>query len=185
MSDSASDPSDARVDQGQPQGDETSTTESATHDSPQASDAGGTDEDAAVETDTGASQQAIKAEQRTPQKQSKAGAGDQEEDEEDDEEDENEDDEDEEEDDSDEEDEEPRLKYARLTQHLGPVYRNGDATSSFLVASDKMVCAYVVTVAYASFWANFNDLDCWHAQRKYCKHTHLLLRLYMCCTDLP
>jgi hypothetical protein len=52
------------------------------------------------------------------------------------------DDEDEEEEDGDEEeeeDEEPRLKYARLTPHLGPVYRNADATSSFLVAGDKMV----------------------------------------------
>lgn len=39
----------------------------------------------------------------------------------------------------DDEDEEPKLKYARLTQHLGPVYRNGDATSAFLVAGDKMV----------------------------------------------
>lgn len=48
-----------------------------------------------------------------------------------------EDDEDDEE--EEEEDEEPRLKYARLTQHLAPVYRNGDATSSFLVAGDKMV----------------------------------------------
>ena len=41
---------------------------------------------------------------------------------------------------SDNEDEEPRLKYAYLTKHLGPVYRNGDATSTFLVAGDKMVC---------------------------------------------
>lgn len=48
----------------------------------------------------------------------------------------------EEEDDSDEEDEEPRLKYAYLTKHLGSVYRNGDATSSFLVAGDKMVCIF-------------------------------------------
>jgi hypothetical protein len=46
----------------------------------------------------------------------------------------------EEEDESDDEDEEPRLKYAYLTKHLGSVYRNGDATSSFLVAGDKMVC---------------------------------------------
>jgi hypothetical protein len=37
------------------------------------------------------------------------------------------------------EDEEPKLKYARLTSHLAPVYRNGDATSCFLVAGDKMV----------------------------------------------
>lgn len=40
----------------------------------------------------------------------------------------------------DEEDDEPKLKYARLTSYLGPVYRNGDATSTFLVAGDKMVC---------------------------------------------
>ena len=40
---------------------------------------------------------------------------------------------------SEEEDEEPRLKYASLTKHLKPVYRNGDATSTFLVAGDKMV----------------------------------------------
>jgi hypothetical protein len=57
------------------------------------------------------------------------------------EDDEEEEDEDEDgDDDQEEEEEEPRLKYARLTQHLGPVYRNGDATSAFLVAGDKMVC---------------------------------------------
>ncbi|KAJ6105815.1 hypothetical protein N7512_009332 [Penicillium capsulatum] len=39
----------------------------------------------------------------------------------------------------DEEDDEPRLKYAYLTKHLGSVYRNGDATSTFLVAGDKMI----------------------------------------------
>ncbi|KAH7155154.1 hypothetical protein B0J13DRAFT_544913 [Dactylonectria estremocensis] len=55
---------------------------------------------------------------------------------EDDEEEEEEDDDGEEDDD---EDDEPRLKYARLTQHLGPLYRNGDATSAFLVAGDKMI----------------------------------------------
>ncbi|KAI9929049.1 hypothetical protein ASPWEDRAFT_49288 [Aspergillus wentii DTO 134E9] len=44
----------------------------------------------------------------------------------------------EEEEDEDEEDEEPHLKYAYLTKHLGSVYRNGDATSSFLTAGDKM-----------------------------------------------
>lgn len=49
------------------------------------------------------------------------------------------DDEEEEEEESDDEDEEPRLKYAYLTKHLGSVYRNGDATSTFLVAGDKMV----------------------------------------------
>jgi hypothetical protein len=66
---------------------------------------------------------------------------DEEEEEADKEEEEEEDDyDDEEDDDDDEEDDEPRLKYARLTQHLGAVYRNGDATSSFFVAGDKMVC---------------------------------------------
>ncbi|KAK1760294.1 putative vacuolar assembly protein [Echria macrotheca] len=51
-------------------------------------------------------------------------------------------DEDEDDDDGDEDeedDDEPKLKYARLTPHLGAVYRNGDATSSFLVAGDKMI----------------------------------------------
>ncbi|KAF7857785.1 uncharacterized protein EAF02_011152 [Botrytis sinoallii] len=44
----------------------------------------------------------------------------------------------EEDEEEDEEEEEPKLKYARMTSHLGPVYRNGDATSTFLVAGDKM-----------------------------------------------
>ena len=47
--------------------------------------------------------------------------------------------EDEEEAEDDEDEEEPHLKYAYLTKHLGAVYRNGDATSSFLAAGDKMV----------------------------------------------
>lgn len=41
--------------------------------------------------------------------------------------------------DEEDEDEEPRLKYASLTNNLRPVYRNGDATSAFLVGGDKMV----------------------------------------------
>ena len=48
-------------------------------------------------------------------------------------------DEEEESEEDDDADEEPKLKYSRLTSSLGPVYRNGDATSSFLVAGDKMV----------------------------------------------
>lgn len=44
-----------------------------------------------------------------------------------------------EEEEEEEEDEEPRLKYASLTKHLKPVYRNADATSAFLVGGDKMV----------------------------------------------
>ena len=37
-----------------------------------------------------------------------------------------------------EEEEEPRLKYATLTRNVSTLYRNGDATSTFLVAGDKM-----------------------------------------------
>lgn len=46
--------------------------------------------------------------------------------------------------DNEEEEEEPRLKYANLTRNLSPLYRNGDATSAFLVAADKMAspCTY-------------------------------------------
>lgn len=43
------------------------------------------------------------------------------------------------EEDEDEAEEEPKLKYTRLTSNLGPIYRNGDATSTFMVAGDKMV----------------------------------------------
>ena len=46
-------------------------------------------------------------------------------------------------DDEDDAEDEPKLKYSRLTSSLGPVYRNRDATSSFIVAGDKMVCSYV------------------------------------------
>ncbi|KAF2008188.1 vacuolar assembly protein-like protein [Amniculicola lignicola CBS 123094] len=44
-----------------------------------------------------------------------------------------------EEDDGDDVEEEPKLKYTRLTGTLGPLYRNGDATSTFMVAGDKMI----------------------------------------------
>ncbi|KAM3530351.1 hypothetical protein NHJ13051_001389 [Beauveria bassiana] len=58
---------------------------------------------------------------------------------EDDDDDVEEDGDDEEEEDDEDEDEEPSLKLSRLTSHLNPVYRNGDATSAFLVAGDKMI----------------------------------------------
>lgn len=45
----------------------------------------------------------------------------------------------------DDDDEEPRLKYARVTSSLGSLYRNGDATSTFLAAGDKMV-SYCIRV---------------------------------------
>lgn len=51
----------------------------------------------------------------------------------------NEDEEDEDEE-EDEEEDEPKLKNARMTGYMTQLYRNGDATSSFLVAGDKMVC---------------------------------------------
>ncbi|KAK0650344.1 Vacuolar protein sorting-associated protein 41-like protein [Lasiodiplodia hormozganensis] len=46
---------------------------------------------------------------------------------------------DEDEDDSEDDDDEPKLKYDRLTSTLGSVYRNGDATSAFIVGGDKMI----------------------------------------------
>ena len=51
-----------------------------------------------------------------------------------DEEEENDDDDDEE-----EEEGEPKLKYAKLTGSLTNLYRNGDSTSTFTIAGDKMV----------------------------------------------
>lgn len=74
-------------------------------------------------------------------KAKEGGDGDDDDDDDDDDEDEDDEEEDDEDDDEeeDDDDEEPKLKYARLTQHLNGVYRNGDATSAFLVAGDKMV----------------------------------------------
>lgn len=56
--------------------------------------------------------------------------------------------EEEEDDDDDDDDDEPRLKYAYLTKHLGSIYRNGDATSTFLVAGDKMVRLWLRTLIH-------------------------------------
>ena len=56
------------------------------------------------------------------------------------------DDTDHEEEEDEEEEEEPRLKYNKLTSSLSSVYRNGDDTSSFLVAGDKMVWLWSVRV---------------------------------------
>lgn len=61
------------------------------------------------------------------------------EEEDDGEEDDDEEDDEEDDDDEDDEEEEPYLKYTPLTQHLRGVYRNGDASSAFLVAGDKMI----------------------------------------------
>ena len=65
-------------------------------------------------------------------------------------------------DDEDDDDDEPKLKYARLTPHLSSVYRNGDMTSSFLVAGDKMITAThngnIVRVSPAPQWFVANAL---------------------------
>lgn len=99
--------------------------------------------DAVAASDGGAGPSAEKQAEVTDTKEDGEGGdgdkGDDEEDEDEEEDDDDDDDDEEEDDEDDDEDEEPRLKYARLTQHLGPIYRNGDATSSFLVAGDKMV----------------------------------------------
>ncbi|KAI7166549.1 hypothetical protein KC352_g25791, partial [Hortaea werneckii] len=42
-------------------------------------------------------------------------------------------------DEEEEEDDEPKLKYTQLTGSLSGIYRNGDSTSAFTVAGDKMV----------------------------------------------
>ncbi|KAK3312911.1 hypothetical protein B0H66DRAFT_504945 [Apodospora peruviana] len=78
-----------------------------------------------------------------------------------DEEDEDEEDDDEEE--EEEEDEEPKLKYARLTSHLGPVYRNGDATSAFLVAGDKMIIGTHNGNIHVIQLPSFQSLRVYHA----------------------
>ncbi|KZL63257.1 wd domain-containing protein [Colletotrichum incanum] len=98
----------------------------------------GTAENGGASADVSTKAAAKKAEQGTEEGEAADHDKAEEEDSDEDDEDEDEDDEDDD-DDDDEEDEEPRLKYARLTQHLGPIYRNGDATSSFLVAGDKMI----------------------------------------------
>lgn len=53
-----------------------------------------------------------------------------------------------------EEEDEPKLKYMNLTKTLGPVYRNGDATSAFLVAGDKMVCGILPQFSGRSDYAS-------------------------------
>ena len=65
-----------------------------------------------------------------------------------------------EEEEEEEEEEEPRLKYESLTKYLKPIYSGGDATSTFLVAGDKMVKVHGNVVNSS------NDilLDHWHTQ---------------------
>ncbi|CAG8950839.1 hypothetical protein HYFRA_00003056 [Hymenoscyphus fraxineus] len=78
-----------------------------------------------------------------------------------------EEDEDEEDDDADtdgeEDEEEPKLKYARLTSSLAPVYRNGDATSAFLVAGDKMFIGTHNGNIHVLLLPTFQSLRVYHA----------------------
>ncbi|KAI0150842.1 hypothetical protein GGR57DRAFT_471699 [Xylariaceae sp. FL1272] len=72
-------------------------------------------------------------------------------------------DDDDSEDQEEEEEEEPRLKNARLTQHLGPVYRNGDSTSAFLVAGDKMIIGTHKGNVHVIQLPTFQPLIAYHA----------------------
>ncbi|KAI9743204.1 MAG: Vacuolar protein sorting-associated protein 41 [Claussenomyces sp. TS43310] len=71
--------------------------------------------------------------------------------------------EEEEEEEDDEEEDEPKLKYARMTSHLLPVYRNGDATSAFLVAGDKMFIGTHNGNIHVVSLPSFHSLRVYHA----------------------
>lgn len=70
------------------------------------------------------------------------------------------------EDEDDQEEDEPQLKYTKLTGSLSSVYRNGDDTSSFFVAGDKMVRCLCTTSLMST------DICSGHrnAQRQHCKY---------------
>ncbi|KAI0432474.1 hypothetical protein F5Y09DRAFT_145367 [Xylaria sp. FL1042] len=88
---------------------------------------------------------------------------DEDEEEDDEEEEEEEEEEDDDDDDDEDDDDEPRLKYACLTQHLGPVYRNGDSTSAFLVAGDKMIVGTHKGNVHVIQLPTFQSLIAYHA----------------------
>ncbi|OBT68915.1 hypothetical protein VE03_01339 [Pseudogymnoascus sp. 23342-1-I1] len=74
-------------------------------------------------------------------------------------------DEDEEDEDEDEEEEEdePKLKNARMTGYMTQLYRNGDATSSFLVAGDKMFIGTHNGNIHVLSLPSFQSLRVYHA----------------------
>ncbi|KAI9822388.1 MAG: Vacuolar protein sorting-associated protein 41 [Pycnora praestabilis] len=74
-----------------------------------------------------------------------------------------EDDDDDDDDDDEEEEDEPKLKYSRLTGSLGAVYRNGDATSTFLVAGDKMIIGTHNGNIHVLSVPSFQSLRVYHA----------------------
>ncbi|KFY10333.1 hypothetical protein V491_07700, partial [Pseudogymnoascus sp. VKM F-3775] len=71
-------------------------------------------------------------------------------------------DEDEEDDEEDEEDE-PKLKNARMTGYMTQLYRNGDATSCFLVAGDKMFVGTHNGNIHVLSLPSFQSLRVYHA----------------------
>ena len=71
-----------------------------------------------------------------------------------------------------EEDEEPLLKYASLTKSLRAVYKNGDATSAFFVAGDKMA-SYLGTFAQ-EIRVLTPIVDHWDSQWQYCTHIPII-----------
>ncbi|KAH6891318.1 hypothetical protein B0T10DRAFT_402377 [Thelonectria olida] len=103
------------------------------------------------------------AEQKVEKKGEEEVEDKEEEDDDDEDEDDDEEEDDEDDDDEEEEDDEPRLKYARLTQHLTPVYRNGDATSSFLVAGDKMIVGTHNGNIHVTQLPTFQSIRVYHA----------------------
>ena len=62
-----------------------------------------------------------------------------------------------------EEEEEPRLKYAPLTKNVNSIYRNGDATSTFLVAGDKMIVGTHNGNIQVFALPSFNSVRVYHA----------------------
>ncbi|KAJ9611466.1 Vacuolar protein sorting-associated protein 41 [Cladophialophora chaetospira] len=68
-----------------------------------------------------------------------------------------------EEDESEDEEEEPRLKYATLTRNVSSLYRNGDATSTFHVAGDKMVVGTHAGNIHVFTLPSFSSLRVYHA----------------------
>jgi len=66
-------------------------------------------------------------------------------------------------DDEEEDEDEPKLKYARMTSQLAPVYRNGDATSCFLVGGDKMIIGTHNGNIHVLSLPSFQSLRVYHA----------------------
>jgi WD40 repeat protein len=62
-----------------------------------------------------------------------------------------------------EEEEEPRLKYATLTRNVSTIYRNGDATSAFHVAGDKMIVGTHSGNIHVFALPSFNSVRVYHA----------------------